>query len=120
MLKAKSKLSGNELNSPRSPQLYDVVRTESIWKYILFHEKTKLSHHPQITFITKPMNINIDITWTKIGDIKQKLLKSKQDLNRTRVNAMDLRYRHLLQRISAKYLGKKYHSFKTIIHIQKI
>ena len=68
----------------------------------------------------KSMNTSIDITWKKIGDIKQKMRKAKQELNQTRVNVMDLRYQYLLQRASAKNLENKTRSFKTIIDIQKI
>ena len=51
MLTAERKLSGNELNSPWSPQLHGAVRIVSVWKHILSQEKAKISHYPQIEFL---------------------------------------------------------------------
>ena len=60
MLKTGRNIKGHNKTYPWSPELYNTVRSVSIWKAKITQYKTQVSHHNQIECLTNSMKIPID------------------------------------------------------------
>ena len=120
MLRVENKINNQQHNSPWSLELYDSIRTVSIWKSILSQFKTNLSFQKQIDSYLSSLSSPISIEWTNFANIKYKLSRAQFQLRKNKTNVKELRTQHLMQRASAMNIANKLTSSSTIINIQTI